>query len=339
MRAMSTMRVSILILVSIHAAAAGAREYPLDAASDLVGGVEVIEARFEDTFFEYARRFNVGFDELRHANPDVDPLLPGEGTPIVIPTQYVLPDAPRSGIVINIPEYRLYYFPPDRPDIVITHPIGIGREGRFTPYGQTTVVGKRHLPTWTPPASVREEHAARGDILPAVVPPGPDNPLGEYALYLGFAGYLIHGTNAPAGLGMRVSAGCIRMFPADIESLFGMAETGTPVTIVNQPYKLGWGERGLYLEAHRPLVEETEEWTQTELTKRYVAATDVRRVQMRWRDAEAVMTSGQGIPEFVSVEGTITVADLGDESAGPDDESDLAVTTSSRSSQPAGISR
>jgi L,D-transpeptidase ErfK/SrfK len=302
--------VSVLVLA---ATSAGAGEYELRPDSDVVGEVQIIEARYEDTFFQYARRFNVGINELRQANPGVDMLLPGEGTQIVIPTRYVLPDAPRSGIVINIPEYRLYYYPSDNPDLVITHPIGIGREGWDTPYGSTTVVRKRHLPTWTPPQSVREEHAARGDILPAVVQPGPDNPLGEHALYLGFASYLIHGTNEPAGLGMRVSHGCIRMFPADVSSLFDMVEPGTPVTIVNQPYKMGWGEGGLYLEAHPPLAEEKEEWTATELTRRYVSATEVRKVQVRWDQADEVAEQGFGIPEFVSVEGTITLAENADD--------------------------
>ncbi|HUF73131.1 MAG TPA: L,D-transpeptidase family protein [Gammaproteobacteria bacterium] len=302
---------SLGLLTLAVATTVEAREFVLDPDSDVIGEVEVITAAYEDTFFGLARRYNVGVDDLRRANPGVDYLVPGEGTEIVIPTRYVLPDAPRRGIVLNIPEYRLYYFPDDGSNRVITHPIGTGREGWTTPYGQTTVVGKQHLPTWTPPQSVREEHAARGDILPPVVRPGPDNPLGEHALYLGFASYLIHGTNKPAGVGMRVSHGCIRMFPEDIEALFGMVEPGTPVTIVNQPYKLGWGEGGLYMEAHPPLVEESEQWTATELTRLYVAATrEERRVDVRWSEAEAVMHEGRGIPRFVSVEGTITVAEV-----------------------------
>lgn len=288
--------------------AAAAREYALAPDSDIVGTVQVIEAVYEDTFVGLARRYNVGFEELRRANPDVDAWLPGEGTRILIPSRYVLPDAPRCGLVLNVPEHRLYYFPECDGTRVITHPIGVGREGWNTPYGRTEVTRKQHLPTWYPPASIREEHALAGDPLPSVVPPGPENPLGEHALYLGFAGYLIHGTNKPRGVGMRVSHGCVRMFPEDIASLFAAVEPGTPVTIVNQPYKLGWGEGGLYMEAHPPLVEETEEWTSTELTRLYVAATETHRVDMRWRDAEAVMHESRGLPEFVSVEGTITLA-------------------------------
>jgi L,D-transpeptidase ErfK/SrfK len=324
------------VLLPLLSAVAASSEYALSPDSDVIGEIQVIRAVHEDTFVGLARRFDVGIEELRRANPGVDAWLPGEGTEIIIPTRFVLPDAPRQGIVVNIPEYRLYYFPDgDGPDgdagpgpggsvgRVITHPIGIGRQGWDTPYGATSVVRKKHLPTWTPPDSVREEHAARGDILPAVVAAGPDNPLGEHALYLGFSSYLIHGTNDARGVGMRVSHGCIRMFPEDIASLFQAVEPGVPVRIVNQPYKLGWGEGGLFLEAHPPLVEESEEWTATELTRLYVGATGERSVQVRWNQADAVMTAGSGMPEFVSVEGTITVADLGDDTAGevPDEES------------------
>jgi L,D-transpeptidase ErfK/SrfK len=307
MNARFAVALSVLVLA---AGAVNAQEYRIEPGSDVVGEIQVIKAAHEDTFIDLARRYNVGPEELKRANPDVDAWLPGEGTEIIIPTRYVLPDAPHCGIVLNVPEYRLYYFPECGGDRVITHPISIGREGWNTPYGPTTVVRKQHLPTWYPPESVREEHAANGDPLPAVVPPGPDNPLGENALYLGFPGYLIHGTNKPRGVGMRVSHGCIRMFPEDIATLFDMVDPGTPVMIVNQPYKLGWGDGGLYMEAHAPLSEEAEDFTTTELTKLYVAATQTRRVEMRWRDAEAVMHAGNGIPEFVSVEGTITVADL-----------------------------
>jgi L,D-transpeptidase ErfK/SrfK len=306
----------LLVLVAGHVAA---REYLLTPGSDVVGEIQVIRSVYEDTFVGLARRFDVGLEDLRRANPGVDAWLPGEGTEIIIPSRYVLPDAPRRGIVINIPEYRLYYFPDGDTESdgstgrVITHPIGIGRQGWDTPYGTTSVVRKRHLPTWTPPDSVRAEHAARGDILPAVVAAGPDNPLGEHALYLGFPSYLIHGTNDSRGVGMRVSHGCIRMFPEDIEALFQMVDPGVPVTIVNQPYKLGWGEGGLFLEAHPPLVEESEEWTATELTRLYVNATDEKTVQVLWDQADTVMNIGSGMPEFVSVEGTITVAELTDE--------------------------
>jgi L,D-transpeptidase ErfK/SrfK len=230
--------------------------FTLVPGTDVVGELQVIRARHEDTFLDIARAYDIGYDELVAANPGVDPWLPGAGTRIVLPTQFVLPDAPREGIVLNLAAKRLFYFPkpaPGDPREVITHPIGIGREGWQTPLGATKVVAKQKDPVWVVPASIRREHAEAGDPLPARVGPGPDNPLGRYALRLGFPSYLIHGTNKPDGIGMRVSHGCIQLFPEDIESLFGLVPVGTPVRIVNQPHLAGWRGDNLYLEVHPPL--------------------------------------------------------------------------------------
>ncbi len=293
---------SVALLAGLVAGAAGAEaaEYALSGDRDVVGEVQVIEARHEDTFVRLARRYNVGYEELRHANPDVDPWLPGEGTEIVLPTQFVLPRAERRGIVINVPELRLYYFPDA--ETVITHPISIGRQDWRTPLGRTSVVAKSENPTWYPPQSIRDEHAARNDFLPAVVPPGPDNPLGDFALRLGIPGYLIHGTNMPAGVGMRVTHGCIRMFPEDIEALFPVVALGLPVQLVNQPFKFGWGEEGLYLEAHPPLDEEftAGQWSATDLTRAYIEVTEERGAQLDWRSAERVMEAARGVPQAVA---------------------------------------
>jgi L,D-transpeptidase ErfK/SrfK len=305
------MRIATALLALFGAlACARAAEYPVAPDSDLVGQVQVIEARYEDTFVKLAREYDVGYEALRRANPDVDPWLPGEGTPIRIPSQYVLPRAERTGIVINLPELRLYYFPDA--DHVITHPISIGRVDWSTPLGNTSVSAKTPNPAWYPPESIRAEHAAMNDPLPRVVPPGPDNPLGRFALRLAIPGYLIHGTNKPAGVGMRVSHGCIRMFPEDIESLFGMVRVGTPVHIVSQPFKLGWGADGLYLEAHLPLDKSSEDddtqdgINATELTRLFVAATAERYSEVDWDSAEQVMQAARGIPKFVSVTGVLS---------------------------------
>jgi L,D-transpeptidase ErfK/SrfK len=286
-----------------------AAEYRLPTDGDLIGEVQLIEAQHEDTFVKLARQYNVGFEALRQANPDVDAWLPGAGTEIRIPTRFVLPRAERRGIVVNLPELRLYYFPDDGSDRVFTYPISIGRMDWGTPLGRTEVIGKTVNPTWYPPQSIRDEHAAMNDPLPAVVPPGPDNPLGKHKLTLGIPGYLIHGTNKPSGVGMRVTHGCIRMFPEDIEALFSMVGTGTSVRLINQPFKLGWDRDALHMEAHLPLGEqrEGEEWTATELTRLVVAATEERRVSMRWDLAERVMVASRGIPESVSVPGTLTL--------------------------------
>ncbi len=300
---------SLLLLVLIPFAGSGALELTLDAESNLVGTTQIITAKYEDTFVKLARRYNLGFEEMKQANPDVDPWLPGEGTQIVLPTQFVLPGAPRQGVVINLPELRLYYYPADDPDRVITHPVSIGRQEWQTPLGRAEIIAKAEKPAWYPPESIRREHADAGDFLPRVVPPGPDNPLGDHAMRLSIPGYLIHGTNRPSGLGMRVTHGCIRMFPEDIEGLFGTVPIGTPVHIVNQPFKLAWSENGFYLEAHPPLEEERvdDAWAMTQLTRAFVAATEEGQdAGFDWELAELAVERSRGIPEFVS---PVSVAD------------------------------
>ncbi len=241
-----------------------ARHFELAPGQELIGETQVIFARYENTFSGVGRRYNLGYEEIRRANPGVDQWLPGEGTPIYLPTQTILPDAPREGIVVNVPAMRLYYFETEKPAQaggpaivkVSSHPIGVGVEGWATPFGDGKVTGKARDPTWYVPASIRKEHAERGDPLPSVVPPGPDNPLGAYAMTLSLPGYLIHGTNKPAGVGMRSSHGCIRLYPEDIEALFPRVARGTAVRLVNQPVLAGWRDGQLYLEVHPPLAEE-----------------------------------------------------------------------------------
>jgi L,D-transpeptidase ErfK/SrfK len=305
-------------------------EFWIGEGDEVFGEVRVIEARYEDTFVSLARTYNVGFEELKHANPGVDAWLPGTGTKITIPTLYVLPRTAQRGIVVNVAELRLYYFPADSklpPEgvppgsrRVITHPISIGRLDWSTPLGVTSITGKVANPSWYPPQSIRDEHAARNDFLPRVVPPGPDNPLGKHAMRLALGSYLIHGTNKPSGVGMRVTHGCIRMFPEDIEALYKTVPVGTAVNIVNQPVKIGWMADGtLYLEAHPALhesnfdgesvaadteIEPIQESPLTSLMRAYVAATDERRVELDWNAAERVAQGGSGVPEAVSAAGS-----------------------------------
>ena len=245
-------------------AALETRHVTLDTGQELVGETQVLFARYENTFSAIGREYDLGYEEMRSANPGVDQWLPGEGTPIYLPTQSILPDAARLGLVINVPAMRLYYFTTEKsaadPAVVTTavttYPIGIGAEGWATPYGEAKVTQKARDPVWYVPASVRKEHLERGDRLPAVVPPGPDNPLGAFAMTLSIPSYLIHGTNKPDGVGMRSSHGCIRLYPEDIEALFGRVPKGTPVRIVNQPLLAAWHDGQLYLEVHPPLAEE-----------------------------------------------------------------------------------
>ena len=226
----------------------------------VIGEPQVVFTRDADTFSDLAREYGLGYDELVAANPGIDPWLPGENTPVLLPTQYVLPMLPQPGIVLNIASKRLFYVPEvaeGEERKVLTYPIGIGRVGWETPLGETSVVSKARDPHWWVPASVRKEHAAMGDPLPAVVPPGPDNPLGTRVLKLGMPGYLIHGTNQPYGVGMRVSHGCVRLYPENIEYLFELVNIGVPVTIINEPYLLGRHNGELYFEAHEPLKDDT----------------------------------------------------------------------------------
>lgn len=220
---------------------------------DVIGAVSTIVARHEDTLVDIARRHGLGYEDIVRANPEINPWLPGAGTEIVLPTRYVLPPGPREGVILNLAEYRMYYYPkPGKGEtpVVMTYPISIGRMDWETPLGRTRIISKVRDPAWYPPKSVREEHAAEGRPLPNIVPPGPDNPLGRFAMRLDIPGYLIHGTNRPAGVGMRVTHGCIRMFPEDIEHVFERIDVRTPVRIINEPVKIGWFGDELVMEVH-----------------------------------------------------------------------------------------
>jgi len=220
---------------------------PLYAATDfmdgdVIGTVQHYTVREEDNLYAIARRFDIGIVELLAANPGVDPWEPEAGTRLTITTAHVLPPVPHKGVVLNLSELRLFYFVDEH--TVMTFPIGIGREGWQTPLGTTKILRKRVHPIWTPPPSIR----AADPSLPASFPPGPNNPLGNYALDTGWYGVLIHGTNRPYGIGKRSSHGCIRLYPEDIEALFKAVEVDTPVMVVDMPYKLGWQGDSLFLE-------------------------------------------------------------------------------------------
>ena len=228
-------------------------------AQNVFGADQQVETRYEDTLYDLARHYSLGSEELIRVNPGVDPWIPGAGKSILVPGRMILPNVPREGIVVNLPEHRLYYFPKptkktDGPQ-VYTFPVSIGKMDWRTPIGVTRVIAKHKNPAWVPTASVRAEHAAEGDILPAVVPPGPDNPLGLFALRLaaGEGTYMIHGTNNPIAVGLAVTHGCIRMYPEDIEALFALVPVNTPVRIINEPVKVAWVDGELLLEAHPPI--------------------------------------------------------------------------------------
>ncbi len=231
---------------------------------DLIGRIQQTQTKHEDTLLDVARQFDLGQNEILLANPGVDRWIPGEKTRVLLPTRFILPNAPRQGVVVNIPEMRLYYFSVDKQkkSIVTTHPISVGRMYWNTPLGLTRIIAKQKDPSWRPPESIKEEHAMDGDILPDVVPPGPDNPLGQYAIRLAVPGYLIHSTNKPFGIGMRVTHGCVRMYPKDIAKLFGQVEIDTPVRIVNQQIKFGRSMDTLYIEVSPGLEENNMSYTE-----------------------------------------------------------------------------
>lgn len=299
------LRFALAAVFLLTAGITQAEVYDLPAkGNDLIGHSLHIKTAYEDTFVALARRYNVGYRELELANPGVDPWLPGDGTAITIPKRYILPDAPRQGIVVNLAEMRLYYYPPKSSQYagkVFTYPMGIGRQGWSTPLGTTTITHKKAHPAWHPPKSIRKEHAAKGDPLPQVVPAGPDNPLGQYAMYLGFPTYLMHGTNKPAGIGMRVSHGCLRLFPEDIAALFSMVKAGTKVTIVNQPYKFGWHDDELYMEAHPPDASgESKVRSYTPWVKALVNATQQDPdLPINWDKAQTVAGKATGLPVLI----------------------------------------
>jgi L,D-transpeptidase ErfK/SrfK len=275
----------------------------------------VVYSRAEDTLLDIARQFDLGYRDITDANPEVDAWLPGENTPVVLPTRLILPDAARQGLVINIAEMRLFYYPKvaeGETQRVISHPIGIGREGWATPLGKARITQKVKDPSWTPPESIRKEHAAMGDILPRVVPAGPDNPLGAYAMRLSMPGYLLHGTNKPYGVGLRVSHGCIRLFPEDIEHLFGITPSHTPVEIVYQPHKAGVRNGQLYLEAHRPQkdIDGREGNNMTPMVKAILSVQDGLPAEEHWLYAESVVRQQQGVVKPIGQDQIDIVEDM-----------------------------
>jgi len=294
---------------------------------DVIGAVSTVTARYEDTLVDIARRHGLGYQDIVRANPDVNVWLPGEGVEVVLPTRFILPPSPREGLVLNLAEYRMYFYPKPKagePAYVYVYPMSIGRMDWETPLGRTKIVAMAKNPAWYPPQSVREEHAADGDPLPRIVPPGPENPLGSRALRLGIPGYLIHGTNRPAGVGMRVSHGCIRMFPEDIEFLFQHISVNTTVRIINAPVKMGWEGEALVAEVHpllespQPLVEESLQQIEkldadievpevtspskdplTQMTEQFITVTAERAGQLDWELVEVLVKRADGIPEAV----------------------------------------
>lgn len=316
-----TMRVMTLLLSAVFAPlllAQGAdKPVAADKASrvptfsvqgDVAGQLSVFKTRYEDTFADIGITEALGYLELVKANPGVDPWLPGEGTSITLPRHYVMPDAKREGIVINLAEYRLYYFTDSG---VQVYPVGVGTEDNPSPLTNAQVTMALTSPAWYPPESIRAEHAADGGFLPRMIPPGPDNPLGSHALLLSEKGYLIHGTNKKFGVGMAVSHGCFRMYNEDISRFAYQIAKGTPVQVVRQPVKVGVANGQVWLEVHRP----EEEYSAADRNKLWLATLEQLErlaiahpeVEVRRRAIEIAVDQASGLPTVIG-EKTTAVA-------------------------------
>jgi L,D-transpeptidase ErfK/SrfK len=292
------------LLLAALAAPALAATYPLPPPGEsLVGELGSKQTAEEDTLVDVARRERLGYEELVLANPGVDRWLPGEGTTVLLPTRFILPDAPREGIVVNLAEFRLYYYPkPKRgaPAVVETYAVSAGRDDWQTPQAARTRISRRlENPAWYPPRTIREEHARDGRPLPAVVPPGPDNPLGPLALKLAIpGGYFIHGTSKPFGIGMKVTHGCLRLYPDDMQQLFRAVPEGTPVRVLNQPYKFAWRGGLLYVEAHPEATEGAPPQAAYERLREHLAEALRQRPDYEpdWAWAESIALQPRGVP-------------------------------------------
>jgi L,D-transpeptidase ErfK/SrfK len=302
---------ALLALLTIAALSdANATTYTLEKPDDpVVGQDQTVVTVYEDTLYALARQFSLGSEELIRVNPGVDPWLPGAGKQLVVPGRHILPPGPREGIVVNLPEHRLYYYPkPKRgaPIEVITYPVSIGKMDWRTPLGATKVIQKQKDPTWFPPESVRKEHAEAGDPLPPKVGPGPDNPLGAYAMRLaaGNGTYLIHGTNNPIAVGLAVTHGCIRMYPDDVAALFPLIPVGTPVRLINEPVKVAWVDGELLLEAHPPVDAQGQSFEPEieEFSALLKAAVGDQTVAIHWDYARDVLQKANGVIATVGLE-------------------------------------
>ena len=302
--------VLLTLLTTTALSTAYATTYTLAKPDDaVVGEDQSIVTAYEDTLYDLARAYSLGSEELIRVNPSVDPWIPGAGKMLVVPGRHILPPGPHEGIVVNLPEHRLYYFPkPKRggPVQVITYPVSIGKMDWRTPLGVTHVIQKEKNPTWFPPESVRKEHAEAGDPLPPKVGPGPDNPLGAFAMRLaaGNGTYLIHGTNNPIAVGLAVTHGCIRMYPDDVSALFPLIPVGTSVRLINVPVKVAWVDGELLLEAHPPVDAQGQSFEPEieQFSDLLKAAVGDTTVAIHWDYAREVLQKANGVIATVGLE-------------------------------------
>jgi len=286
----------LLFLILLVSPAEALERFTWGPTETVVGRVKEHVVAEGETLLDVARWYDLGYNQIILANPGVDPWIPKEGTKVVIPSAYVLPRI-KAGLVVNLAEMRLYFFRNEAQGrVVYTAPIGVGTEGKLTELGVYTIIRKKKDPAWHVPKSIREEDPT----LPPVVPPGPDNPLGRYALYLSRGAYAIHGTNKPWGIGRRVSHGCIRLYPEDIEALYPLVPVGTPVFIIYQPYKLGLKGKKVYLQAFPDFEGMIKDAYQEvlNLANRLEEET-AQKITIFWLKAKEVLKKENGVPSPV----------------------------------------
>jgi L,D-transpeptidase ErfK/SrfK len=297
-------------------------DIPTDGSS-VVGTDNHMAAVYKDTLLDIARRNSLGYYEIIRANPGTDMWLPGAGTDIMLPGRRILPPGPREGIVVNLPEHRLYYYPKAKKgekQVVITYPVSIGKMDWKTPIGETRVIQKEKHPNWYPPEGVRKEHLANGDPLPAVVKAGPDNPLGDFAMRLaaGNGTYLIHGTNNPMAVGMAITHGCVRMYPEDVAALFPLIPVGTKVWLINEPVKVAFVDGELLMEAHPPVDEEGQNTSEPNLdllSQKLDQALGSTTAAIHWDFAKEALHAANGIPTVVGLQADLDTAPSADPAA------------------------
>jgi len=293
----------LLLLVCWSVPARSATFFLPTDGSNIVGQLQVVTADSRNTLLDIARHYGLGHEEIILANPGVSIWLPGEGTPILVPTMFILPPPPWVGIVVNIPQRRLYYFPRRKakePATVVTFPIGTARPDWLTPLGTTRIIGKYRDPSWFVPKSIQEEHRSQGEPdFPEYFPPGPDNPMGMLAMETGFPKIFIHGTNRPWGVGMRVTHGCIRLYPEHSAILFEAVPVGTPVRFINQPVLAGARDDLLYLSVFEPV--EGYPGDQTSPIEQAMNALALYDAPVDWDRGEQAVDARRMVPIPVSV--------------------------------------
>lgn len=252
---------SMLLMASTTSIFAASYSLPSENKS-LIGQIQYKSVGFSDTVANISQQYDVGYNAMEGANPQLNLTKKIFSTTIKIPTLHLLPNQPREGIIVNLPEMRMYYFTPGT-NRVVTYPIGIGKIGKTIPITKAIITKKTKDPVWVPPEDIREFNLAQGIVLPQIMPPGPDNPLGPYAVYTSIPTYLIHSTIFPESVGKRASFGCIRMYESDIKDFFPVIESGTPVVIINSPIKVAWQEDRLFIEAHKSLDEHSNSFDAT----------------------------------------------------------------------------